>query len=476
MKFTNIVSAALAVLFADSASAHMFLSQPPALNGKGNPNSGSDFDSSQTSPISGANFPCKGTLGLLGTPKGASVATWQAGSSQKAVISGGAFHGGGSCQFSLSYDKGKTFKVLHSYIGSCPLDNGDSSFDFKVPADAPNGEALFAWTWFNQIGNREMYMNCAVITVAGGGGAAPAGGVAFNSRPDIFVANIGNGCGTKESTDVEFPNPGPDVTKKTVKGTSPPTGQCAAAAPPAVGGGGSGAGAPASSAPASTPASAPASAPASSAPAAPPATSAAAAPTTSSAAAAPPSSAAPTSATFTKETGLSVIPIDTRTLGASQTTTSQAKPTATSSSTKDADRVSSSTSVSGPPGGIFVTTPVPAPSATSAPTTLVTSTSRAAGNGTLPAVGATSSAATAPTATPVTGGGGGATAPVAGQLSGACTNEGAWNCVAGTSFQRCASGSWSAMIPMAPGLACKPGVADVLMESRVARRRLRYTR
>ncbi|EHK43392.1 hypothetical protein TRIATDRAFT_85794 [Trichoderma atroviride IMI 206040] len=30
-----------------------------------------------------------------------------------------------------------------------------------LPNDTPAGDALFAWTRFNKIGNRERYMNCA---------------------------------------------------------------------------------------------------------------------------------------------------------------------------------------------------------------------------------------------------------------------------------------------------------------------------
>jgi LysM repeat protein len=50
-----------------------------------------------------------------------------------------------------------------------------------------------------------MYMNCAAVTITGTGSST------LDDRPDIFKANIGNGCKTTEETDVEFPNPGPDV-------------------------------------------------------------------------------------------------------------------------------------------------------------------------------------------------------------------------------------------------------------------------
>ena len=66
-------------------------------------------------------------------------------------FAGTATHGGGSCQFSLSYDGGNTWAVIHSIIGGCPL---NSAYTFSVPTNIPSGNALFAWTWFNKLGNR----------------------------------------------------------------------------------------------------------------------------------------------------------------------------------------------------------------------------------------------------------------------------------------------------------------------------------
>src|SRR5205085_6344412 len=59
-------------------------------------------------------------------------------------LAGSATHGGGSCQFSLSYDRGSTWAVIHSIIGGCPL---NSAYTFSVPNNIPSGNALFAWTW-----------------------------------------------------------------------------------------------------------------------------------------------------------------------------------------------------------------------------------------------------------------------------------------------------------------------------------------
>ena len=115
----------------------------------------------------------------------------------------GVQHKGGSCQLSLSYDNGGSFKVIHSMVGGCPL---TLQYDFTIPSSAPSGDALFAWSWFNLEGNREMYMNCAQVTIEGG-----SGGGDWNSLPDIFTANIGNGCSTVENKHTVFENPGSSV-------------------------------------------------------------------------------------------------------------------------------------------------------------------------------------------------------------------------------------------------------------------------
>jgi hypothetical protein len=300
------------------------------------------------------------------------------------TITGGANHNGGSCQASLSYDKGKTWTVIHSYVGNCPL-AGESSFDFAVPSDAPSGEAVFSWSWFNKVGNREMYQNCASVTI-GGGKSKRAASESFKSRPAMFVANVGNGCGTLEGKDLEFPDPGPDVTKDS-QGTAPPTGKCAGGSGGGSGGGDEGGNATSESA-SSTPAE-------------------------------------------------------------STTSSSTEKPSATA------------------PGGVFITAPAASDdSASSAPTTMLTMTNpivsppaETTGTPEQPPVEqppATEESPAAPAPTPGNGGGSSAGVQPQGQ---ACTKEGEWNCVNdGVQFQRCASGQWSALIPMAPGTTCKEGM------------------
>ncbi|KAK8250490.1 hypothetical protein HDK77DRAFT_425327 [Phyllosticta capitalensis] len=167
------------------------------------------------SPLSstGSDFPCKQRSGVYDISTMNKMAV---GEDQTLSFQGSAVHGGGSCQLSVSLDteptKSSTFKVIKSFEGGCPgADGGPSTFKFSIPKGFPNGKATFAWTWFNRIGNREMYMNCAPITVTGGSDSKDE----YNKLPDMFVANVpqGSSCSTKESGDVIFPNPGQTVQK-----------------------------------------------------------------------------------------------------------------------------------------------------------------------------------------------------------------------------------------------------------------------
>lgn len=147
------------------ALCHMEMSWPYPLRSKFNPETPeSMIDYSMTSPLeaSGSNYPCKGYQNDADKP--ISI-TYTAGSTYNMSLAGTATHGGGSCQLSLSYDNGQSFKVIKSMIGGCPLTD---TYDFTIPASAPSGDALFAWTWQNKLGNREFYMNCAAVNIQSG--------------------------------------------------------------------------------------------------------------------------------------------------------------------------------------------------------------------------------------------------------------------------------------------------------------------
>lgn len=102
----------------------------------------------------GSNYPCKG---YQNDQPRRSTATYKAGSEYNMTLTTGATHLGGSCQLSMSYDDGATFKVIKSMIGGCPL---TTTYDFTVPASAPSGQALFAWTWQNhEVGTCPLLMS-----------------------------------------------------------------------------------------------------------------------------------------------------------------------------------------------------------------------------------------------------------------------------------------------------------------------------
>ncbi|KAF5523202.1 hypothetical protein CGCA056_v004131 [Colletotrichum aenigma] len=209
--------------FAYLSSAHMMMSDPPPLKAKINPNTAEgNIDYSYTNPLSssGSDYPCKGHLSVLGTSEAAPVDTWNTGEDHTITLSGHTTHNGGSCQVSISVDGGNTFKVLRSIIGGCPAGDG-YQISFTLPDDTPSSDqAILAWSWFNNLGNREMYMNCAVIKIGNGGS-----GNNFRAQPDIFRANVGNGCRTVDNADVMIPNPGSNV-EFVSSNAVPPTGDC----------------------------------------------------------------------------------------------------------------------------------------------------------------------------------------------------------------------------------------------------------
>lgn len=201
------------------ANAHFFINVPSPFP-----------ESAVKEPLdpSGSNFPCHGAD--LFSPK---VRTpMKAGQRQPLGFDLGngantAVHGGGSCQISITYetDPLKTqdpanWKVIKSFIGGCPTDakgnlatavmcDGDNSpecvnsLSFDIPLEVKNGDAVLAWTWFNNVGEREMYMNCAAVSFTDGQNQ-------LTSLPSLFVANLAhiNQCKTTEDFNTAFPNPG----------------------------------------------------------------------------------------------------------------------------------------------------------------------------------------------------------------------------------------------------------------------------
>ncbi|KAI5805103.1 hypothetical protein EDC01DRAFT_642009 [Geopyxis carbonaria] len=188
-------------------TGHMEMKTPFPIGSKFDPqNTGATVDYNMMRPMmdTGADYPCLGNH--LDRPSHI-TATYAAGSTYDLEIVGEAVHGGGSCQLSLSYDNGQTFHVIKSIMGSCPIQR---NYKFTIPADTPAGkDVLFAWTWFNKMGNREMYMNCARVEITNGGMAKRQ----LINTPEIFKANVfgGGSCVVQEGTEVVFAHPGPEV-------------------------------------------------------------------------------------------------------------------------------------------------------------------------------------------------------------------------------------------------------------------------
>lgn len=145
-------------------------------------------------------------------------------------FNGNAAHGGGTCQIAVTLDKkpskSSVFKIIKVYEGGCPTTgdgNGPSTgqFDFKIPTGFPSGQASLAWVWYNKIGNREIYMNCAPITITGGSGSKDV----FNSLPNLYVVNLPpSECSTEQTSDLIIPHPGKDVERDPSATFKDPTG------------------------------------------------------------------------------------------------------------------------------------------------------------------------------------------------------------------------------------------------------------
>ncbi|NBU34285.1 hypothetical protein EB118_06980 [bacterium] len=118
------------------------------------------------SPLNSApfTFPCKGF------PKGPS--TQNVIGQVVVTLEGTAIHGGGHCQFGVSFDD-RTFVVLETIVRNCLLTG--MSYPIDIPSSIGTGPVTLFWTWINAIGNREYYMECADIYVSGSGSGTVSG-------------------------------------------------------------------------------------------------------------------------------------------------------------------------------------------------------------------------------------------------------------------------------------------------------------
>lgn len=156
-----IISFILLQFFIASTYAHIFMNDPPSRRNKYSKEytEQGNVDYNIMAPLyhdgSTFPFPCKGF------PKGPSTKTIT-GNKVDIKLEGTAVHGGGHCQFGVTYDD-STFVVLKTVTDNCLISG--MNYNFDLPSNIPSGDITVFWTWVNRIGNREYYMECADITV-----------------------------------------------------------------------------------------------------------------------------------------------------------------------------------------------------------------------------------------------------------------------------------------------------------------------
>ncbi|KAL1925176.1 uncharacterized protein VTP21DRAFT_59 [Calcarisporiella thermophila] len=168
-------------LLVASASAHMEMANPPARRSQYSKyyqdHDMVDWDNdAPLDPNQGRPFPCRGF------PEGPAEVTLKAGEPFTIKLRGSATHGGGHCQFALKYrvnGRDTPFVVFNTVMEKCPL---NYDYTMTLPATAPGGKAVLAWTWVNAVGNREYYMNCADVNIVGPTQSCMAG-------KELFVCN-----------------------------------------------------------------------------------------------------------------------------------------------------------------------------------------------------------------------------------------------------------------------------------------------
>jgi len=240
LKLTTILPILLHIL-SPPTHAHMLLQSPTRFPSQLD---ALTFNGPLSTTLSGSpsNYPChfttaSTTYNLCSSTNCINRTVLTPGTNFTTTLLGQSVHGGGSCQFSLSKDieptKDSVFKAIHSVIGGCPARNtpgnigadndwsapGPDEYSFTVPQELEEGEYTFAWTWFNKVGNREMYMNCAPIVVGKSNVNTSAQDDFFDNLPDMFLANIPDvpGCASPPSGQtMEFPKPGVSVERNNV--------------------------------------------------------------------------------------------------------------------------------------------------------------------------------------------------------------------------------------------------------------------
>ncbi|KAI9505311.1 hypothetical protein BX070DRAFT_233452 [Coemansia spiralis] len=198
MKLHTFVASLLSSTLATGVIAHVSMKTPcvrytPFCDSCPELPPGQALDQNINAPI-GTHDSISQPLCKYTTPYATPAAKWTAGSTVAVEFNPhAAVHGGGHCQFALSYDGGNTFVVIQDELRYCFTGGPSSSntgtqlsYNIKLPDNLPSGDkVIFAWAWNNAIGNREFYMNCADVAIEGSGSSF--------SGPEMLVANYGPG-------------------------------------------------------------------------------------------------------------------------------------------------------------------------------------------------------------------------------------------------------------------------------------------
>ncbi|KAJ5795171.1 hypothetical protein N7457_001770 [Penicillium paradoxum] len=404
-------------------------------------------DTLNNSPLApdGSDFPCKLRENAFQAPAFETIIG--IGESYPLTFKGSAIHGGGSCQVSLTTDlqpsKSSEWKVIKSFEGGCPANIegnlaanpnalGASTFNFSIPDGISAGKYTLAWTWFNRIGNREMYMNCAPITVSGGASKRSPEELERRAAnfPSMFVANI-NGCMTKENLDIRFPQAGDYVEYAGNPANLAQEGSEACTGAASFGGAGNTASSSSSSSDSGS----------------------------SSASSSGSSGYDSAGAGAAGASGADSAGSDSAGAGSAGTSSAPAGSAPTLSvSVSVASAVPSNASADFEPAP---TAAAPAPESSSESSVSESASEYGSTSGSSSNSSSESSASESDGeygSTSVS-----SSSSSSGALTGACSTEGQWNCISGSSFQRCASGTWTVSQPMSTGTECNAGQSAELV-------------
>ncbi|KAF2968275.1 hypothetical protein GQX73_g5335 [Xylaria multiplex] len=219
---TQTIAAALTA-FGAVANGHITMKKPVPFGSVGS------NKVLTNSPLTSANYPCQvGSNPATFYSKDGIDNKMEKGVNQTISFDGSAVHGGGSCQLALTKDPqpsaSTSWQVILSIEGGCPSKTGTGTdeYEFMIPDSIEDGEWVFAWTWISKLsGGPEYYMNCAPVTISGGGSAKRD--VSHNETmelftrdaqlPELMVSNLAeiNNCVSQISSDPQYPNPGPNL-------------------------------------------------------------------------------------------------------------------------------------------------------------------------------------------------------------------------------------------------------------------------